>query len=305
MKIWVEKNANWLLIAALIVPLFLPTPPYVPDSAILLILAGMIYFSCSQMKKEDLLRLDIKKSLLFYILRFLALPFVLYGLTALVLPDFKESVLLLTLAPAGASSTSMTGMFGGNVTATMGYVVISSMLAPFTIPAGFALAQGTELQIDYGALMLTLMAVIFIPAGLYFGAIRNVPSMRTWTQKNSRFGVSCLIILMTFVLIGRQKETILADPLFLATALPLLLVLYAIYYAFGWFFPASGPDSGDLRQRITRTVSSGANNNGLVIGLAGTYFSPEIGLFMVLSEVGWVLGLALFESFLKRVRKRA
>ena len=175
----------------------------------------MIYFSCSQMKKEDLLQLSIKKSLLFYTLRFLVLPFVLYGITALVLPDFKESVLLLTLAPAGASSTSMTGMFGGNVTATMGYVVLSSMLAPFTIPAGFALAQGTELHIDYVALMLTLMGVIFIPAILYFGAVRKIPSLRTWTQGNARFGVSCLIILMTYLLIGRQKETILEDPQFM------------------------------------------------------------------------------------------
>jgi predicted Na+-dependent transporter len=305
MKIWVEKNANWLLIAALILPLLLPSPPYVPDSAIFLMLAGMIYFSCSQMKKDDLLHLSVKKSLLFYILRFLVLPFVLFGITALVLPEFKESVLLLTLAPAGASSTSLTAMFGGNVTATMGYVVISSMLAPFTIPAGFALAQGTELHVDYVALMLTLMGVIFTPAALYFGVIRRRPSLRAWTQEYARFGVSCIIILMTFVLIGRQKEMILADPLYLAIALPLLLVLYAIYYAFGWFFPVSGSDSGDLRQRITRTISSGANNNGLVIGLAGTYFSPEIGLFMVLSEITWVLGIALFESFLKRMRKGA
>ena len=54
------------------------------------------------------------------------------------------------------------------------------------------------------------------------------------------------------------------------------------------------------RDKITYSLCSGANNITLAISLALLYFPPETSVFMVLSEIPWVLTLIPFRYALDR-----
>ena len=295
LKTWVENNSNLLLVLALLLALFIPGMPSIPAGAVFFPVGSMIYFSCVRLNLQDLRRINLMRAGVFYIFRFLLLPFILYVLVHASMPEFGNAVLLLSLMPAGAGAAAVSMICGGNATLAMGHTVISSVLAPLAVAAAFAVTKGSATDIDVFGLIEAISALIFIPSLIYFGLARNFQATRDWTVRNSKFGSVVMLVAMVFIIVVKQRDTLLSNPAFLISAFPLLMGLFAVYYIFGWFFPAI-----DETTRISQTVCSGAMNNGMALGLAAIYFSPETSLTVVLADVVWVLALALFEWFLKR-----
>ncbi|MCB9983464.1 MAG: hypothetical protein H6861_07325 [Rhodospirillales bacterium] len=295
LKHWVEGHFNTVLILCFVVGMFSPWVSAVPSYAVFLLLGGALYFSCARLTVRELRQIRVRQAVSFYIVRFICLPFALYGLSALFLPEYKYAILLLGLIPAGASVPSLVGILGGNVTLSLGYTVVSSLLAPFIIPPAFALIGHGDVELDVWHMFYTLCGIIFIPVFLYFVLTRPFAGFKQVVQANARFGSVALVGVMIILVVGQQREGILSDPWFLIQAMPVLFGVYFVFYLFGWLFPYNG----NTGNRIAHTVCSGAMNNGLAIGIAVVYFSPQMALLMVLTEVPWVLGLPLFKTFLQ------
>lgn len=292
---WVESHFNLLLVLGFALGMVLPWTKNIPNIVVFLFLGGMIYFSYARITVDELRHINLKHALLFYVIRFLFLPLVLYGLAAWVVPDYKYAVLLLSLMPVGAAAAPLSSLLGGNVTMALGYLVVSSFLVPFILPSAFVALGYEGVQLDMWALFYTLCGVIFVPVILYFGLTRPFAPLKDIVRDNARFGTVVLVAGLIVVVIGRQREQILSNPIFLLETLPVLIGLFAVFYLFGWLFPYGGQKNN----RIAHTVCSGAMNNALAIGIAAAYFSPQMALIMVLTEVPWVMGLPLFKSFLQ------
>lgn len=299
-KYWVETHFNLVLIFSLILGMFSPWAEGVSDIFIFFILGSMIFFSCARITINDVRHIHPSKAILFYSFRFIVLPFILFGLAMIFIPQYKEAVLLLALMPAGASAGALANICGGNVTIALGYTVISSLLAPFIVTAAFALVGYDGVELDIWSLFYTLCGVVFIPVVVYFTLVRRVVVVKEWVQEETRFYSTILVSVLLVIVIGKQREVILSDPIFLIEVMPLLFIMFFLFYIVGWISPAYGQRT----TRISHAISSGAMNNALAIGIALVYFAPEIALFMVLTEIPWVLCLPLFQIFLSRQRGR-
>ncbi|HNX66280.1 MAG TPA: hypothetical protein PKH02_05320, partial [Bacteroidales bacterium] len=106
-----------------------------------------------------------------------------------------------------------------------------------------------------------------------------------------------LLFLFVFVAISSQRETILSNPLELIWKAAVLYMVFILLHVAGYYIcPGSKKEN-----KIALSVSAAYMNNGLAIVLASTYFSPNILVLMVLSEIPWNTLLAPFKRVVKHL----
>lgn len=90
-------------------------------------------------------------------------PVIIYYVFSLVAPNYALSALLLTGVSVGVISPMMSNMVKGNSALVLVVVVVTSALAPFTLPAVVKLAASQEMALSFSAMLKMLATVIFIP----------------------------------------------------------------------------------------------------------------------------------------------
>ncbi len=69
------------------------------------------------------------------------LPAIAWGLTMLIAPAWAPGVALVALMPAGLSSVALTDLHRGDRVLALFLIIVTSLLAPLTVPAGMALVH--------------------------------------------------------------------------------------------------------------------------------------------------------------------
>ncbi len=200
--------------------------------------------------------------------------------------------------PAGTASPAVALILEGNIGLTLSMLVFSSLLVPVTVPATFYFLQRASVNNNTGAIFVSLILVVLLPVLIHF-PFRSKNSFRAWAQNNARFISALLVTAIITLVVGIGREAILSDPLFIVESLGIVSILYLIYYLYGWL---SGFRTLQ-RDRIGLTVVSGVNNNALGTGIALLHFQPQVALFLIISEVPWTLGIAVFTRVLKKCKK--
>ncbi len=270
-----------------------------PKELITLCLASNIFISCFRITKSDFKTISAGRHFLFYIFRFLLLPSFLFWIANRLIPHYAVSVLLISLMPAGTASPAVALILKGNIGLTLSMLVFSSLLVPMTVPAAFYILQGTSVDNNINAVFISLLLVVTLPVLIHF-PLRSQNRFREWAQNNARFISALLITAIIILVVGIGRRQILSNPLFILESLGVVSLLYFIYYLFGWH---SGFGYSQ-RDRIGLTVVSGVNNNALGTGIALLHFTPQVALFLIISEVPWTLGIALFGKSLKWFEKK-
>lgn len=234
---------------------------------------------------------------LFYLLRYPVLTAVLWVITGLVYPPLATGILLLTLAPAGVASPGVAGIYRGNVSLTIVIVVVSSVLAPFLIPLVLQLFVARQVEVNIFAIFRTLVLSVFVPITLHLPFRRTRAT--TFLRANDSLIVVPTIATLVMVVIAGQKEFILAHAAEALVFFVVAIVLFLGYYLFGWWLFPRAP----WRDRVSFALASGVNNTAIVIVLAYLYFSAEVSIFLVTSELAWVSSMVLFKYLLKRLER--
>lgn len=208
--------------------------------------------------------------LAFTVLKLAALPVVIYGIFYFVAPDYALSALLLTGVSAGVVSPMISNMVRGNSSLVLVVVVITSMLAPFTLPALIKVVAAKEAAISFGAMLKMLAMVIFIPI-LIVEAIRYaLPKLVTPILK-VQFPVSLLMFaLINLGVFYRYAPFFQKEPSAILMALFVVFSLAAIYCIVGILFFIKGP----LENQLAGAVMMANINNVLVIVFASRFFGP-------------------------------
>lgn len=287
----VNRNLNAVLTISVVIGLFFPGIESVPDIYVPYILGVMVFFLCAKMSIKEIHHLPVCESLLFYGLRFIGFPLVLYYLALATYPQFAAAILLVALMPVGVTTPALVGTLKGNVALAFVLTILSSLLAPIVIPAVFMVA-GSSSKIEIESLAYTLFAVIFIPAAVYTALIRIKPASSEIIEQNSAFVPVLLLGVIIAIVIAKQKHVFFEDFFQVAEAAVLCSVLFFLMYLFGWFYRRKNSNS----RLITYALCSGANNNALAISLALVYFSPETVFFVIVSELIWVVAIPVFNT---------
>ncbi len=278
-----------------VVGLLTPGLERAPDFVISIAIASIIFFACFRIDPKNLGETSAAKLSAYYIARFIALPIALFYLSELLTPSLSNGVLLLALMPAGVMSPAMTGLAGGNAAISLGIVLVSSLLCPFVTPIVFSLLIDTSVHIDPFGLFVSLSCVVFIPIALHL-PFRKESATRSWIDKNNTLSTMLLLGISVALVAAKQRDILKYEPGIVLTQLLALFVMFAVFYVIPWLTLRRF----HIRSRIACTLSSGANNSLLGLGVALLHFSPEIGLFMVLSEVPWLGGLSIFQNFIRK-----
>lgn len=293
-RAWTEHNFNWILLSAFLIGMVMPGLHHVPNEFVVYGTGTIIFLACARISLKELESVDLFTIGGFSLVRFILIPFAIYFAVLALLPDLAIGSFLLALMPAGVAVAVLTAITSGNVALGLSLTIISSLLAPAVVPSAFAML-GHMIQIDLFDMFKTLALMVFLPIGLYFGVARPIKPVKKAIAVNGKFFSIVIMVCLTSVIVAQKRDVFFEDPVFVLEALLVLAALFGIFYAAAWGLAFRCA----LPERIAYTYGSGAMNNNLGIALAYLYFDAKTALFLVLSEIIWVLAMSTFQTWLK------
>lgn len=235
--------------------------------------------------------------LLFYVVRFVLLPIILWYVCNEIAPDYALGLLLFALCPAGASSAALTGLYNGNVTLAFVLTILSSLGSVLLIPVVISALNHAHITLSPYALLQALALSILFPGCLYM-LLRRRKFFIDYSNDYGRLTMVVLISLITFLVLSKKRDYFLAHPQGLFVPLLVGAGFYVIAVVVGFAVKAKPKD------RIAYGVCSAFNNTMFGIGLALLYFDETTILIMISTEIIWAFLPMLVQPIIKRLSPR-
>lgn len=293
-KRFTNRYFSTILLAACAAGFFIPSFGDAVVYIIPCLLATIIFTSFFQVNfSKDAVRVNLSKAFVYYLIRFIAVPVVLFFIIQQVSPFYAQAFFLLLLAPAAVASPTFTRLFGGNTDLAVASVVISNTFAIISIPffSSILVTQSAG-PVDGKKMLVTLVITILIPFLLHF-PFRTLPRFkRTMISVSPVITVICLSILVISA-VSKYKTAIFGNLQLVAvfalfTSAAFVLMYIGVYYC---------AQKSSAEDKVSYAVCSGANNIGLAITLAILYFSPEIKIFFIVAQITWTVTLIPVKYF--------
>lgn len=239
------------------------------------------------------------KLMLYLVLMFLfIIPAAIYNFVKIFDENLALGLLLLTAMPAAISSMALTDLAKGNVALSTGITILTSLIAPFSVPLIFSLLANQDVNINRLQMFWTLFLLIFIPILLS----QIAKKIFTGAVNKTKPAFSAINVLILFIIvyaaIGSQREFIINNPYDTFQKLIVLYVVFIFLHIVGYLF-AFGKSKPD---KIAITVSRAYMNISMAIVLAASFFQPPILILIILSTIPWNTLLFPFQKALKYLK---
>lgn len=298
MKHFLENRIGLVMILACAAGLVLPGLPSLPDISVIAALAALTFISCYKFRDGDFKSIRIHDLALFYMARFMALPFALWWVTRQFMPEWAMAVFLLSVLPTAVASPAFVSIFGGTLAGAFALVVLSQVLAPVLIPLQFAWLGDVQAVPLPGYLFDTLAWCIVVPMIVY-ALVRKHRKTTDYFYARHTFLSLALSAFVIAAAVARQRDIILTDPAGLAAPLLIAVACYVCYALFGWAASFTRPRG----ERIAYMTCSGLNNFALGVSLALLHFPPPVVSLIAVSAIAWSLLPAIIRTFLHYVNE--
>jgi BASS family bile acid:Na+ symporter len=206
----------------------------------------------------------------FTMMKLAILPVIIYFIFYYVAPAYALSALLLTGVSTGVVAPMISNMVKGNSSLVLVVVVITSALAPFTLPALIKIMAAKEVAISFLTMLRMLVLVIFVPIIVVEVLRRLTPKLIAPIMK-IQFPLSLLFFaLINLGVFYRYAPFFKKEPSVIIHATVVVFVLAVIYFIVGIFcFRKS-----TLANQLAGAVMLGNMNNVLVIVFSSEFFGP-------------------------------
>ena len=202
--------------------------------------------------------------------KLLIVPVALFFITQALLPDYALPILLLSGISTGVLAPFISGLLNASTLLALMMVVITSLLAPFTLPALVKLLLGRTIEISFLSMVRVLIMVIFVPA--FFAAL-----LRQWVPSFLRkletlqFPVSLVVFACVNLGVFPKYSSFFTEkPAAIIGAIVVAFVLSAILHVIGFFVTLSKR----REDRWAGAVSFACMNNVLIIVFSSQFFGP-------------------------------
>lgn len=199
-------------------------------------------------------------------------------------------ILLLTAMPAAVASPALSDIVKGNTALSTSITIVTSIIAPFTIPIIFGVLNFDKLAIDPWVIFKDLTIIIFIP--MVFSQVIRKYFPKTIQKKKYLFTPINILLLsfMVYIVMGSQREVVINDFENVIIQVAFLYIIFILLHIIGYLMGYKQ----NKQNKISITLGAAYMNNGLAIVLAAKYFDPYILVLMVLSDLPWNTLLAPF-----------
>ena len=208
--------------------------------------------------------------ILFALMKLAILPVIIYLVFHLFAPAYALSALLLTGVSTGVVAPMISNMVRGNSALVLVVVVVTSALAPFTLPALVKIVAAKDVTISFTSMVRMLVTVVFAPI-IIVEIIRHLLPRLVEPIAKIQFPIALLLFaLMDLGIFYRYSAFFRKEPSVIITATIVAFVLAAIYCMVGIFFFRKGL----LEDQLAGAVMLGNLNNVLVIVFSSEFFGP-------------------------------
>jgi len=214
-----------------------------------------------------------KKGSILFILCFFKLciiPVGLFFLTQALWPEYALPVLLLSGISTGVLAPFISGLLEASSLLVLMMVVISSLLAPFSLPVLVSLLIGRTIEISFLVMVRILVMVIFLPA---LAAILLRYLRPAYLEKLEKVQFPASLILIACINLGvfaKYSSFFIGAPVKVAETILVSFILSAVYHLLG-FLVMWGMKRED---RLAGAISFAYMNNVLVIAFSSQFFGP-------------------------------
>ncbi len=233
----------------------------------------LLFFSFLRINFIQAFQETRKRALAFVILclfKLFLIPVGLFFIAEVLWPEYAVPVLLLSGISTGVVAPFISGLVEASTLFVLVMVVVSSLIAPFSLPALVSLLAGRTIEIPFITMVKILAMVIFLPAGAAILLRNFYPSVLERLER-LQFPAS----LLTFACINlgvfaKYSSFFLKRPVVVAETILVAFVLSMIYHAVGFLV------TWKMRRedRLAGAVSFAYMNNVLVIAFSSHFFGP-------------------------------
>ncbi len=301
-KHYIETHFGVVLMAGCALGLVVPGMQHLPNSTAVLVLALLMFVSCYRFGEGGVAAIRWVHVLGYWALRYGVLPWGLWALARVFVPQYAVGVFLLAVLPAGVSSPAISHIYGGIVAPGFAIVILSQLATPFLIPLQFALLGhvdvGGAISVVPSAwdLFMTMVWCIFVPMLVYF-CVRGHEGLKEYTLRQNKLFSMLLVAFVIALAIAKQRDILISHVGDMALSLVITVLCFVLFMVAGWWYGRKLPRD----ERTTYAVCSSFNNAALGVSLALLHFPPEIILFVAVSEIAWAMLPVLFGVFIRLV----
>ncbi|WGE66352.1 bile acid:sodium symporter family protein [Actinobacillus equuli] len=213
-----------------------------------------------------------KAAILGVIAQFVVMPSIAFVLAKAfqLPPDLAIGVILVGSCPGGTSSNVMTYLAKGNTALSVACTTVSTLLAPLLTPAVFYIFASEWLEIDAGAMFVSVLKMVLLP--IFIGVvIRSIfkQKIEQFSQTMPLISVFAIVMIVTAV-VSVSKDRIIESGLLIFLVVVLHNGLgYLIGYLIGRVFKLPIADSKTI------AIEVGMQNSGLGAALAALHFKAN------------------------------
>lgn len=242
------------------------------------LLLGIIMFGMGLTMKATDFAIVAKKPIpviIGVVAQFVFMPGIAFALTQLF--DFPYElavgIILVGACPGGTASNVMVFLSKGDLPLSVAMTSISTLLAPIMTPAIVLLLASQYVDVNTGAMFLSIVQVVIIPIVLGILLRRFFPKVVTKSVPALPLVSILAILAIVTAVVSNNKENLATTAfiLFLAVLLHNTLGLLLGYIA-AWMFKL------DESKKRAVSIEIGMQNSGLGASLATQYFEPITAL---------------------------
>ncbi len=202
--------------------------------------------------------------------KLLIIPIILFFLTQIFWPEYAVPVLLLSGISTGVVAPFISILLEASTLLVLMMVVVSSLLAPFSLPALVSFFARQTIEISFLAMVKTLAMVVFLPAMAVILLRHLYPSSLEKLEK-----VLFPVSLGTFACINlgvfaKYSAFFLKTPVAVGEAILFAFALSIIYHTVGVLL-TWGMKKED---RLAGAISFAYMNNVLAVVFSSQFFGP-------------------------------
>lgn len=204
--------------------------------------------------------------------QFVVMPLIAFTLAkAFQLPaDLAIGVILVGCCPGGTSSNVMTFLARGNTALSVACTTISTLLAPLLTPAVFYLFASQWLEINAGAMFISVLQMVLLP--IFIGVVLRTifkDKIAQFSQTMPLISVIAIVLIVTAV-VAVSKDRIIESGLLIFG----VVVLHnGLGYLIGYF--VSRLFKLEVYNSKAIAIEVGMQNSGLGAALAALHFKAN------------------------------
>lgn len=295
----INRYFGVILFGATLTGLFLPDIHINVNNVIVIALAFIIFISFFKVKVDKtLVSGDFRTILLFFIIRFIALPVILYFTLIYISEYYAIVIFILLILPSAVSSPAFANMFNGNIAMALKIMIFSSFLTILTLPLLCKFVLTGNKEIDVTGMFYTMIYTIIVPFIIHLPFKSSKKTVSFLTLNSPLLTVTGLSAIYLLAII-KNKDIIMANPMLVIFYTLISVLIFLILYISGFKFIKNK----DIKNKISFSICSGANNVGLGVAITALYFTEEINVFFITAQLAWIVALIPIRYFFFRYNK--